>query len=372
MKIVEFIPTLVPGGAERFVVDLCNEMAQYPQHEIILLNFGAEVSETRRFYEAQVSDKIRYINVKRSENIIDKLICLWRVFKVIMKEKPNIVHCHVHAYSYALMPAIFLRKRTKYIQTNHNNPYKNIKPGLDKLIKTFFYKTRLIRLVTISPTCRKNYNEYMGFDSDNMIENGCRSISATTSITDVEKEIKQLLPSCHTVVFVNVARLQYQKHHELLVQAFNNLIDKGYDAILLQIGNKDANKDKLKILMEMDHSKRLFFLGPKKNVQDYLYQADAFCLSSRWEGAPISLLEASFCGCYPLCTPVCGCIDAIIGEDWGRMSKDESVEAYTELLESYIINKPQITRDKISKEYFDRYNMKTCAQKYLAYFESII
>lgn len=38
MKIVEFIPQLSSGGAERFVVDLANELSK--QHTVYLLGTG--------------------------------------------------------------------------------------------------------------------------------------------------------------------------------------------------------------------------------------------------------------------------------------------------------------------------------------------
>ena len=44
MKILEVIPALTPGGAERFVVDLCNQMA-IDGYEVTLLtmkDFGLE------------------------------------------------------------------------------------------------------------------------------------------------------------------------------------------------------------------------------------------------------------------------------------------------------------------------------------------
>lgn len=36
MKIVEIIPELSSGGAQRFLVDLCNELIKYKDNDIIV------------------------------------------------------------------------------------------------------------------------------------------------------------------------------------------------------------------------------------------------------------------------------------------------------------------------------------------------
>ena len=55
MKIFEIIPQLSSGGAERFVVDLCNELSK--GHEVTLLVLFP-LNKTS-FYLSQVSDKVR-------------------------------------------------------------------------------------------------------------------------------------------------------------------------------------------------------------------------------------------------------------------------------------------------------------------------
>lgn len=123
--------------------------------------------------------------------------------------------------------------------------------------------------------------------------------------------------------------------------------------------------------MKSNHTDRVHFLGTKENVPDYLFASDAFCLSSLWEGAPISLLEAGFAGCYPLCTPVGGCKDTIINNEWGMLSKDLSVDSYTEMLQEYM-EQQFYDRNRISNLYKGKYLMKECATKYQNLFKNYI
>ena len=56
-----------------------------------------------------------------------------------------------------------------------------------------------------------------------------------------------------------------------------------------------------------------------------MYLSDAFCLTSVYEGLPISLLEAISCGCVPVCTPVGGITEVVHHEvrpgDPGRLHR---------------------------------------------------
>ena len=54
MKILEVIPALTPGGAERFVVDLCNQMA-IDGHEVSLLTMKDLGLEKNGFYKCNIS-----------------------------------------------------------------------------------------------------------------------------------------------------------------------------------------------------------------------------------------------------------------------------------------------------------------------------
>ena len=66
-----------------------------------------------------------------------------------------------------------------------------------------------------------------------------------------------------------------------------------------------------KITTKQWHVIKIFFLGLKKNVGDYLNNSHAFILSSLNEAMPISLIEALACRCIPLSTPVSGSVDII-------------------------------------------------------------
>ena len=89
---------------------------------------------------------------------------------------------------------------------------------------------------------------------------------------------------------------------------------------LLIIGEGFDRASELKKLA----NKNIHFIGIKTNVPDYLYASDAFCLSSNFEGMPISLIEAFACGCPSICTPVGGIVNSVKHGVTGFLSKSLS------------------------------------------------
>jgi glycosyltransferase involved in cell wall biosynthesis len=65
---------------------------------------------------------------------------------------------------------------------------------------------------------------------------------------------------------------------------------------------------------------RVRFLGYTPDVLPWMQAADAFVLSSRWEGLPMSLLEAGACGLPAVATDVPGSRDAIVHGETGLLA----------------------------------------------------
>ena len=76
MKIVEFIHSLCPGGAERFVTDLSNELSK--ENEVYLLTLTTSPINKQNFYKAELSDRVKLIDL--GYNGRSKILYLYKVF----------------------------------------------------------------------------------------------------------------------------------------------------------------------------------------------------------------------------------------------------------------------------------------------------
>lgn len=98
------------------------------------------------------------------------------------------------------------------------------------------------------------------------------------------------------VVVGHVGRYGYQKNQEFLLRAFAKAHAGNSSLFLLCLG-EGAFLEKLQALsVQLGIEGSVRFLEWRDNVEDYLQAMDVFCLPSRFEGLPISAIEAQAAG----------------------------------------------------------------------------
>ena len=114
-------------------------------------------------------------------------------------------------------------------------------------------------------------------------------------------------------------------------------------------------------------------LGERKNPLEYLKEADAFALSSLFEGMPISLLEALAVGAIPVCTPVGGIPNVVTDGDNGFLSLDNTESSYYEAMKRFLETDMETLNlmSKKAEQSFAPYSMKICAEKYATLYKSL-
>lgn len=367
MKILYIIPALSSGGAERFVTDLTNELSKYDDCQITIMTLKTE-SKENSFYKNELSEKVTYKNLG-IEKI--KVKDLFKIYQAIKKEQPDIVHYHLANTVYILLLTILLYRKPKYVETIHSDIKAIV--GItkrDKWIKAFCYKYGLVNVCTITPSNGVAFKEYYHRDCTAMIVNARKATAPSKLFDDRKKEIEKYKKDDKTLIFTHIGRFTRAKNHKMLITAFNNFIRRGNDAILLIIGKGfDTPRGKI---YQAHACENIHFLGERHDVQDYLMNSDGFCLSSIFEGMPITLIEAFACGCIPISTPVCGAIDFIENGKTGFLSKDYSKESYLEALEDFAHHYQLINKDDLTRLFHEYFSMEVCANKYHTLYNNLL
>ena len=354
MRIVEIIPNLQVGGAERFVTDLSNSFVR-KGHEIVLVTLYDRCRD-HVFEDYLVG--IKRVELHKRSGLDFK--CLIRVFRLIKQIKPVVVHAHGEAIKYLLFSAL-LYNRCNYYATVHSDAKFDSGSGLNFIVRSFLYKSHIVRPITISNASHESFVALFNINPP-VIENGC-----TTFIKSNEP-----IPNYRTDVdflFVHVASIQQVKNQIVLVESFQQLIDKGVKARLLFFG-RPYDKS-IYIELEKYWSDKIVYLGQQSNIRDYMVQADAFCLSSTIEGLPITVIEALSVGCIPLVTPAGGCVDIIKDGYNGLVADAFSTDSYLSLLEAFIampVEERRRMRTNALSSFEEEYSIDGVADKYLALF----
>lgn len=362
MKILQIIYNLSSGGAERFVVDLCNELIKNKDNNVYLLNINAN-SPKEQHYLPTLSEKVVYRNIGASNGLCFKSIT--GVYKTIKEIKPDIVHIHCSAVLIYL-PAIFYKK-AKYIYTIHTLAQKAISfqwlRGMQRLLLK-----KHIQPITISSICQQSYINFYKQDNAICITNGRARLKQTKDFETVEKEIETYKHRKALPVFIHVARYSKEKNQKLLFEVFTKLHNNGKEFLLIVIGAGFEQSP----YMHLNETSHIKILGAKQNVGDYLACANYFVLSSTWEGLPLSLLEAMSMGCIPISTPAGGIVEVIRDGENGLLCPSFESEDFYNTIAKVFENDFTINREQVINNYKENYTMEVCVNKYYNVYKEIL
>ena len=101
-----------------------------------------------------------------------------------------------------------------------------------------------------------------------------------------------------------------------------------------------------------------------------MLHADVFCLSSDFEGLPITILEASLVGLPIVSTPVCGAVDIIENKENGVLSEGHTVGEYQDALEYSYQHLWELRQNALKMKDDSSYTIENCARKYMNFFKS--
>ncbi|MEG1441757.1 MAG: glycosyltransferase, partial [Oscillospiraceae bacterium] len=306
LKIVHIIQSLVTGGGEKLLVDLClnscknhdvTVISQYPeggyQYEKLLQENGIEVI---------------YLNKKKGFNI-GAFFELCAALKTI---NPDVVHTHLHAAIYAILYYMINKKCVK-IHTLHNIATVEFdKPH--RKIQKFAYKHLGVTPVAICHTVKQTFEDEYGIKNIPIIYNGI----------DVKKYsvLNKTFPK--EFVIVNVASFSKRKNQILLVNAYKKAIESNSNMRLLFIGD---GAERPEVMSMAKDTPSIEFIGVSDEVDKYLNEASAFCLCSFFEGLPLSILEAYAAGLPVIATDVGGIKDILENEKNGYLVPSDDVNA---------------------------------------------
>jgi glycosyltransferase involved in cell wall biosynthesis len=156
---------------------------------------------------------------------------------------------------------------------------------------------------------------------------------------------------------VTAGRLVWQKGFDLLIEALalcNNL-----QLHLTILGEGPLRNDLERLAQEKGVAQQVRFAGFQKNPYPFFAQADAFVLSSRFEGFPNVVLEALACGTPVIATPAPGGIKEILGHlDGCKVAESVTAQGLARAISGMAYGK------QISTETVEPYSLSRIVSRY--------
>jgi glycosyltransferase involved in cell wall biosynthesis len=297
------------------------------------------------------------------------LYCLWLLFWLFKKEKPDIVHSHTPKAGLLSMLAAKLAGVKTRIHTVAGMPYmvaeKNKKKLLIAMEKlTYRWATEVWpnskslydfilseKLVDESKVKIIGYGSSNGidlskFNRDTLSEN--HLIAATIRIT----------PSENDFLVLAIGRLVKDKGIEELVNAFlsSRLVKYG-KLVLLGSFEQELNPIDDEIVRKIQDHPRIVQIEWTDHVSHYLAMADLLVHASHREGFPNVLLEAGAMQVPVICSDIIGNIDIVTHRQTGLVFPVKNTEILKEALEFAFVKRDymQSLADNLYEEVIEKY-----------------
>ncbi|PUR01237.1 glycosyltransferase family 4 protein [Acinetobacter schindleri] len=109
-------------------------------------------------------------------------------------------------------------------------------------------------------------------------------------------EVQENIPSLDYKTILCVGRLTYQKGFDLLITAWVKVAQQVPDWKIVMVGSGEDEQMLKQMAKSLGVDDSIIFAGQQKNMDIFYRQASFFCMSSRFEGLPMALLEAQSYG----------------------------------------------------------------------------
>ena len=305
------------GGVQVFVRDLARDLKS--RNILVTVGFGPKGDYLASELQKLNIPYVRFKHLKRSHNPLTNLVFISE-FKHFLN-KNNFTTIHINS-SNALTAAAAAKKskaRPQTIFTVHglsllDENYK--KANQLKSFYLFYFKFFLKfvdKLIFISQENQKQAKNLKLSQENHIIHNGLEP-SAIGMLSHHEAQ-GQLSSAANPKLHLNwidsfaigsVGRLSYQKNYDFLVNIFPKILRLIPNAKLIIIGEGEGRVKLEEMIKARKLEKSIFLAGNIANAAKYLPAFDLFILPSRYEGLPLTLIEALFAGLPMLISKVGG------------------------------------------------------------------
>jgi len=215
-----------------------------------------------------------------------------RVRELLQEVRPDILHTHLyHANLYGRLAALGLGL-PGVVATVHNI-YSRVK--WHRCLANYLLARVADYVLVFSPQVRDDVQRY-----DRVPPSRLRMLTPGVRLEEPNPaETREVLRSRWGIsgfCLGNVARLEEQKGHEDLLAAVSKLRGEIPDLTVLLVEEGSRGAQLRTLAQELGLGQVVRFLGVRRDVPEILRALDVFVMPSRWEGIPLTLLEAMGCG----------------------------------------------------------------------------
>ena len=348
-RVLVVVPGLSTGGGEKMAIDVASRIDPAACEVTVVSLYPRADKQLSRLAD-QMGLRVIYLSKKLGTDP-RTVIELRRVIREI---KPDVIHTHLYVVPYVLLAA---PRRIRKFHTVHNVAQKEA-AGLLRVFMRLAYRFGNFTPVAISPLCAQTLEEVYHIPSS----------AFPCILNGVDTDRFSPMPIPHPAFrFTTVGRMQPQKNHRLLIEAFASVHERHPDAELAIVGEGYLRPELEAYAASLGLTDAVHMDGESEHVPEELNASDVFVMSSDYEGLPVVVLEAMACGLPVVSTAAGGVVDLVSDGDNGFITPIGDAQALAKAM--LAVREDGDLRARMarrSRECAEQYSIQSCAQRYQA------
>jgi glycosyltransferase involved in cell wall biosynthesis len=328
MKILRIIARLNVGGPARHVVWLTAALND-AEFQTTLVAGSVPPGEDDMGYFARENNVLPVIIPEMSREIsLSDIGSLWKIYRLIRIEKPDIIHTHTAkagtlgraaGFLYRWLAVLSRKRKIRFVHTFHGHVFHSYySPAKTKMflaIERILARALTDRIIVLSEQQREEISKIFRVghhDQFAVIPLGIDVEKLTPDIASRRRLRDELGFGEDDIVVGYVGRLTEIKNLPLLLETAALFGENSLVKFVI-VGNGHLRSELESLTASLGLNTEVSFLGSRSDIAELYSAFDIVALTSRNEGTPLSLIEAMAAGKPVISTGVGGVRD-LLGE----------------------------------------------------------
>lgn len=325
MKVLHVLNELKFSGAEIMYVDAAPEL-QRMGCDLSVLTTMTTGGEYAPYFE-RAGYKVYHKPYTTHRNYIARWKWYFDIIKFLKKEHYDVVHIHAARLRWGMSFCAW-RAGTRSVYTFHNvfvthQWYTNL---WERWLRWSAKHIHRCKFQTISDSVYNNEKKLYNNDTT-LVYNWYGNKRFYPAITGEKNRVrKELGLSENALVIISVGGCSHVKRHHDMIKALSIIRQKYNNVFYLHLGEGVTLEEEVNMAKSLNVSNNVRFCGNQQNVRKYLIASDIYVMPSRYEGIPITTIEAMACGIPAVLYSVAGLRDFNSESEQRALLIEEDVE----------------------------------------------